>query len=47
MPGASGREGCGRQMAEQMGDGSAGWVFAGRQGTFGALSTAGALEQRG
>lgn len=51
----SGREGCGRQMAEQLGAGSAGWVFAGRQrvpstmlaGTFRALSTAGALEQRG
>lgn len=51
----SGREGCGRQMAEQVGAGSAGWVFAGRQkvpstmlaGTFGAFSTAGALKQRG
>lgn len=40
---------------EQVGAGSAGWVFAGRQkvpstmlaGTFGAFSTAGALEQRG
>lgn len=52
----SGREGCGGQMAEQMGaGGSAGWVFAGRQmvpsamiaGVLGALSTAGAPGQRG